>query len=71
MNVYVLSFYCTELREYIYLGVYSSKEKAHTAMKATFSENESIFESESLSDRDAYFRTNKCTYHIESFTLDN
>ena len=68
--MYVLSFYSTELREYINLGVYSSEEKAHAIMESTFSKDESISEIESWSDGDTYFYTNKRTYHIEFFTLD-
>ena len=70
MNMYVLSFYSGELCEYINLGVYSSEEKARAVMESTFSEDESISEIESWCDRDTYFHTNKCTYHIEFFTLD-
>lgn len=70
MNMYVLSFYSTELREYLTLGVYSSEEKARAVMKSMFSEDESISEIEPWHEKDIYFHTNKCTYHIESFVLD-
>jgi len=71
MNIYVLSFYSNAIGGYINLGIYSSEEKARAVMESTFEEDEFISETESWRDGDLYFHTNKCTYHIESFVLDN
>ena len=71
MNIYVLSFYSDVIGDYITLGVYSSGEKARTVMKSTFDEDEFISKTESWADENTYFLTNKCTYHIEAFALDN
>ena len=70
MNMYVLSFYSQAIQGYINLGVYSSEEKARAVMESTFSEDESVSEIEPWHEKDIYFHTNKCTYHIESFVLD-
>jgi len=71
MNIYVLSFYYDAIGGYITLGTFSSEEKACTAMEATFSEDESLSEIEAWRKGDTYFHTNKCTFHIEAFVLDN
>lgn len=70
MNIYVLSFYSDTFRGYITLGVYSSEEKARAMMESMFDEDEFISETESWRYGDTYFHTNKCTYHIEAFVLD-
>lgn len=71
MNVCVLSLYSDTIGGYITLGVYSSEEKARAVMESTFEEDEFISETESWREGDKYFYTNKCTYHVEFFVLDN